>query len=165
MEMAEDVAWMKPQNMGKPFNTSKDDFGLIMDLTRTSGFLTSNRAGGVGSDDIYSFQIPIDLRLEGIDEAERFEMDICVYDAQTNERVRGATVVVSEEFMKVAEGQSAEEFINVMNNKTTKRKPKYYISIISVSLVLFLLGLFGFIALNINTLDRYFKENIAYLIG
>jgi cell division transport system permease protein len=51
-----------------------------------------------------------------------------------------------------------------MNNKTTKRKPKYYTSIISVSLVLFLLGLFGFIALNINTLDRYFKENIEVSI-
>ena len=50
------------------------------------------------------------------------------------------------------------------NNKTTKRKPKYYTSIISVSLVLFLLGLFGFIALNINTLDRYFKENIEISI-
>lgn len=51
-----------------------------------------------------------------------------------------------------------------MNNKTTKRKPRYYTSIISVSLVLFLLGLFGFIALNINTLDRYFKENIEISI-
>ena len=51
-----------------------------------------------------------------------------------------------------------------MDKKTTKRKPKYYTSIISVSLVLFLLGLFGFIALNINTLDRYFKENIEISI-
>jgi tetratricopeptide (TPR) repeat protein len=48
---------MKPigevKNMGKPINTSKDDFGLIRAADGNSGYLSSNRRG---NDDIYSFR-------------------------------------------------------------------------------------------------------------
>ncbi|WP_424962985.1 OmpA family protein [Ekhidna sp.] len=41
-------------NLGKPMNSSADDFGLFQyNLTR--GFFTSNRRGGKGDDDIYTF--------------------------------------------------------------------------------------------------------------
>ena len=41
-------------NLGKPMNSSADDFGLFQyNLTR--GFFTSNRKGGRGDDDIYTF--------------------------------------------------------------------------------------------------------------
>jgi peptidoglycan-associated lipoprotein len=42
------------ENLGKPMNSSDDDFGLFQfDLTR--GFFSSNRKGGKGDDDIYTF--------------------------------------------------------------------------------------------------------------
>jgi len=42
------------ENLGKPMNSPADDFGLFQfDLTR--GFFTSNRKGGEGDDDIYTF--------------------------------------------------------------------------------------------------------------
>lgn len=42
------------ENLGKPMNSSSDDFGLYQfDLTR--GFFSSNRPGGKGDDDIYTF--------------------------------------------------------------------------------------------------------------
>lgn len=42
------------ENLGKPMNSSADDFGLYQfDLTK--GFFTSNRRGGKGDDDIYTF--------------------------------------------------------------------------------------------------------------
>lgn len=42
------------QNLGQPMNSHSDDFGFYeFDLTR--GFLTSNRPGGKGDDDIYTF--------------------------------------------------------------------------------------------------------------
>lgn len=44
-----------PVNLGAPFNSDKDDFGFILDSEMKMGYLTSNRSGGVGSDDIYSF--------------------------------------------------------------------------------------------------------------
>ena len=46
-----------PTNLGEPFNSDKDDFGFIVDLDLKNGYFTSNKQGGVGSDDIYSFNI------------------------------------------------------------------------------------------------------------
>ena len=43
----------KPKNLGKPINSSMDDFGLI--IRDNKGFFSSNRDNGKGFDDIYSF--------------------------------------------------------------------------------------------------------------
>ncbi|ODS79427.1 MAG: hypothetical protein ABS46_15730 [Cytophagaceae bacterium SCN 52-12] len=45
------------ENMGIPFNTPQDDFGLVF-LDDESGFFSSNREGGKGDDDIYYFYVP-----------------------------------------------------------------------------------------------------------
>ena len=50
-----------PKNMGKSFNTNKDDFGLIVDTDMKNGYFTSARVGGAGEDDIYSFNAPMGL--------------------------------------------------------------------------------------------------------
>lgn len=42
-------------NLGPSFNSPADDFGLIYSDYPFEGFFSSNREGGVGSDDIYSF--------------------------------------------------------------------------------------------------------------
>lgn len=47
--------YMKPVSLGKPFNTDKDDFGIIVDMENKTGFFSSNRGGGMGGDDIYNF--------------------------------------------------------------------------------------------------------------
>jgi outer membrane protein OmpA-like peptidoglycan-associated protein/tetratricopeptide (TPR) repeat protein len=44
-----------PENLGFPLNTSSDDFSFVLDDSGRSGMFSSNRQGGVGSDDIYSF--------------------------------------------------------------------------------------------------------------
>jgi peptidoglycan-associated lipoprotein len=44
-------------NMGLPFNSSMDDFGLSIDEVGNI-FFTSNRTGGKGNDDIYYYQAP-----------------------------------------------------------------------------------------------------------
>ena len=46
----------KPENLGKPFNSATDDFGFYIDANYSNGFFSSDRSGGMGSDDIYSFQ-------------------------------------------------------------------------------------------------------------
>jgi len=49
-------------NLGAPLNSKYDDFGFIMDTDSLKGYFTSNRPGGAGDDDIYSFSVAaIDL--------------------------------------------------------------------------------------------------------
>ncbi len=60
----------KPINLGKPMNSKADDISFIIDNEKQKGYFSSNRWGGKGDDDIYSFiqntVIPIcDQTIEG----------------------------------------------------------------------------------------------------
>jgi peptidoglycan-associated lipoprotein len=48
------------ENMGIPFNTPQDDFGLVFFEDTDNGFFASNREGGKGDDDIYFFSNPVE---------------------------------------------------------------------------------------------------------
>jgi outer membrane protein OmpA-like peptidoglycan-associated protein len=52
----EKANWSVPQNLKYPINTTSDDFCLITH-DGTTGYFSSNRNGGQGSDDIYGFAI------------------------------------------------------------------------------------------------------------
>ena len=72
------------ENVGKPINSSKDDFAYYENLTTEEGFFTSNRDGGKGDDDIYTFKFPECVQVvEGI-----------VKDKDTQEIIPGATVTL-----------------------------------------------------------------------
>jgi outer membrane protein OmpA-like peptidoglycan-associated protein len=43
-------------NLGKNFNSNRDDFGIFFADYPKSGFISSNREGGKGDDDIYFFE-------------------------------------------------------------------------------------------------------------
>ena len=43
------------RNLGEPLNSSKDDFGIVTDGERMSGFFSSNRKNGGADDDVYRF--------------------------------------------------------------------------------------------------------------
>ena len=45
------------RNMGIPFNSPKDDFSFFLSKDLKFGFISSNRDGGRGDDDIYSFKL------------------------------------------------------------------------------------------------------------
>jgi peptidoglycan-associated lipoprotein len=51
-------SWGDVTNMKFPINSPKDDFGIIFEGKSERGFLTSNRDGVMGSDDIFSFVLP-----------------------------------------------------------------------------------------------------------
>ncbi|MFS4448985.1 OmpA family protein [Maribacter sp. 2307UL18-2] len=46
----------EPVNLAKPLNSNKDDFAYIVNEDTRRGYVSSNREGGVGDDDIYSFE-------------------------------------------------------------------------------------------------------------
>jgi hypothetical protein len=45
-----------PSNLGPLINSPKDDFAYIVDEASNRGYFSSNREGGTGDDDIYSFR-------------------------------------------------------------------------------------------------------------
>lgn len=53
------------QNLGEAINSNHDDFAFYISSTKPKGFVSSNREGGTGSDDIYSVTILEPLILKG----------------------------------------------------------------------------------------------------
>lgn len=75
------TSWGEATNLQYPMNSSSDDFA-IMFTSEKDGYLSSNRPGGLGMDDIYSFNIPTPV----------FSVSGRVYDTDTKESIPGATV-------------------------------------------------------------------------
>lgn len=79
-ELKDGIAYKGVQNLGAPINSEKDDFGLITDKDRGTGYFSSNRAKGVSDDNLYSFRRTCR------------PLDILVYDAKTGAPIEGADV-------------------------------------------------------------------------
>ncbi|MBL0015168.1 MAG: PD40 domain-containing protein [Bacteroidetes bacterium] len=71
----------KVQNMGYPVNSPRDDFSLVIDEKSGVGFFSSNRKGGKGDDDIYSF-------------IQRQVLEGHVVDASTGKSINNAKVEI-----------------------------------------------------------------------
>ena len=55
-----------PTNLSTPINSNLDDFAFIINETSEKGYFASNRTGGLGDDDIYSFTKTPKRYLKGI---------------------------------------------------------------------------------------------------
>lgn len=71
-----------PVNLGKGANSESDDFAFIYDANTQKGFMSSNRKGGKGEDDIYM--------IRAIEPPCEVDMDINVVNEYTNEPIFGA---------------------------------------------------------------------------
>jgi outer membrane protein OmpA-like peptidoglycan-associated protein len=74
----------KVKNMGNVVNSQDDDFAFIFDGNTQEGFVSSNRQGGQGSDDIYKVK-----QIEPLCEATA---TVTVIDANTKMPITGARV-------------------------------------------------------------------------
>ena len=97
-----DNTFTEVQNVGSPVNGTKDDFAFIINSKTRKGYFTSNREGGIGSDDIYKFtelrKIVCEQILSGI-----------ITDRATGEILAGAKVILSDEnFQNMTETVSDE---------------------------------------------------------
>lgn len=72
------------ENVGKPVNSSFDDFGYYENLVTKRVYFSSNREGGKGSDDIYTFEVP---------ECEQLVAGT-VQDKNTDELLPNSTVIL-----------------------------------------------------------------------
>lgn len=80
----EKVEFNKPENLQYPLNSEGDDFGIVFEIGKETGYLSSNRKGGRGHDDIYSFNAP----------EAKIILSGTVRDANTKAVLPGATVVM-----------------------------------------------------------------------
>ncbi len=77
--------------MGQPINSRVDDFSFIVNESSQKGFFASNRSGGKGDDDIYSFQKPIP------EEVNENAIAGVITERVSGESMPGALVVLLDE--------------------------------------------------------------------
>ncbi len=86
--------WGKLYNLPEPINGVGDDVGLVLTPGGEQGYLVSNRAGGMGSDDIYLLRLASGLAsLEG---ASTDGETVTVFDGRASQRIAGAEVWLTE---------------------------------------------------------------------
>ena len=96
-----DGKWASARNVGIPVNSNADDFAFSINETSGEGFISSNRSGGKGSDDIYSIKrlVPIcDVLLTAN-----------VMDAKTKLGIDSATTSVSDKEGNIASSKTSSE--------------------------------------------------------
>lgn len=87
-------AWSDPINLGRPFNSEADDFGLILNEEGDLGFFSSNRPGGLGRDDIYRFEAPEGI--SGIVFPDLVTTTLAFYDEGSGRSIAGVALRVYE---------------------------------------------------------------------
>mgnify|MGYP005991732785 CR=1 FL=1 len=92
-------SYTTPINLGIPVNSKKDDFSLVFNQDGKSGYFSSNREGGKGDDDIYSFILY---------SCNEF-MDGVVFNSKTKEVLAGAVVKLIDTQGKVIATQTTDE--------------------------------------------------------
>ena len=81
----------EPILLNAPINSSSDDFAFVIHPTTRKGYISSNRKGGAGDDDIYSFieeEAPV-FKCTQVIAGE-------VRDKNTTEIIRGAVVAIKD---------------------------------------------------------------------
>jgi outer membrane protein OmpA-like peptidoglycan-associated protein len=88
-------------NLGSPINSSKDDFSLITDGLRQTGYFSSNRKRGGADDDIYRFDRECEIK-------EGCELILAVYDAETKMPLDNSKVLYEDGEGNIQEGTTDE---------------------------------------------------------
>ncbi|WP_282113574.1 OmpA family protein [Maribacter stanieri] len=90
-------------NLGRPLNGEEDDFSYIINEETKKGFFASNRKGGQGNDDIYSF-----IEMTPLDFTCLTAITGIVKDQKTNALLTAASVTVYDKDNKVVSSSQTD---------------------------------------------------------
>ncbi|OFX68673.1 MAG: hypothetical protein A2X12_05615 [Bacteroidetes bacterium GWE2_29_8] len=111
--------WSNVTNMKYPINTSSNDYGIVFEGKATKGYFTSDRPGGRGGDDIYSFEkIPLLFSIKGL-----------VIDDSTKQPVVDAIVKIVGSDGTTAETTTDKTGTYIFDNKKIKENNTYDITV------------------------------------
>ena len=85
-------------NVGSPINSAFDDFCLILDDVKRTGYFSSNRLGGLGSNDVYQLQVKalsknsLLTETKDLEEVKEVRIKGVVLDSITRKPISGAFV-------------------------------------------------------------------------
>lgn len=110
-----DKSFGTPKNLGAPLNSNKDDFAFIINKDNTHGYVSSNRKGGKGDDDIYSVKL-----INAIESNCEQYINGYVSNSLTGERIENAKVSLYNSTSKKIEETKTNingsyEFNNLLN--------------------------------------------------
>lgn len=127
--MNDDKSFKKAENVGKPLNSTFDDFAFSPNKDHVSGFLSSNREGENGADNIYSFKlIPAEFKVVDKETGEAIsETKITVYEKVNGEWVESSVSVTDEN------GVWGANFANNKDYKIVYDNPYYEIKEIELN--------------------------------
>ena len=103
-----DGKWSPIRNVGIPINSNSDDFAFSLNDATGEGYVSSNRPGGVGSDDIYRI-----IKLEPLCDVL---ISSTVVDGRTGQPIGGAMVALydgegNKVVSKTTDAEGVAEFI------------------------------------------------------
>jgi len=105
-------------NMGEPVNSKFDDFAFMIDSKSRNGFFSSNRSGGLGSDDIYKFTETRKITCEQLLAGN-------VTDEETGDFLGDAQVILLDADFTIVKEMYANEFGHY--SFSVKCNTKYYV--------------------------------------
>lgn len=110
-----DSGWSKSVNIGYPINTEMDENAMTVSYDGKTAFLSSNRAGGFGGLDLYSFDLPENLQPKKTTYIKAF-----VRDAKTKQLLNAAYSIVDLESKKeiyTGNSTTGSFFVSIESNK------------------------------------------------
>jgi len=99
-------------NLGAPFNSKNDDLGYVENADGESGYLTSNRDGGQGKDDLYCWKV------------NKIPVILAVEDATNSKRLPGSKISITDASIAakgldfIADGDGSAQPENIKFRKT-----------------------------------------------
>lgn len=120
------------KNMGAPFNSNADDFHFIWTKKGEFAFLSSNRSGGIGDDDLYSVQVKT--------KTSTIAYNGFVTSSPEKEKLEGVTIIAKNEYDEIIAQSTSDidgkyEILLPANEKLTLvfSKPEYSTEKINVN--------------------------------